>query len=198
MALPIPVQKLIDEFNKLPGIGQKTAERFVFYLLKQPKTEIIKLIGALNNINNRINVCSECFNYCEKAPCPICSDKDRDQNTVCVVAESADIIALEKVSEYRGVYHVLHGQINHIDDIGPEKLKIKELVSRIKKNKIKEVILALDANMDGETTVLYLNKTLKPLSIKITRLARGLPMGSDIEYADEITLASALSGRREI
>lgn len=198
MSLPIPIQKLIEEFNKLPGIGQKTAERFVFYLLKQPKAEIVKLINALNNLISGINVCSECFNYCEKSPCAICRDKSRDQNTICVVAESVDIIALEKVSEYRGRYHVLHGRINHIDDIGPEKLKIKELVSRIKKNKIKEVILALDANMDGETTALYLNKILKPLSTKITRLARGLPMGSDIEYADEITLASALSGRREI
>lgn len=198
MSLPLPIQNLIEQFNKLPGIGQKTSERFVFYLLKKPKAEINEFISALNDLKDGIKICAECHNFAQNSPCDICSDKSRDKSMICVVAESVDILALEKVSEYHGVYHVLQGLINQIDDVGPEKLKIKELINRIKKSKIKEIILALDATMPGETTTLYLARELKPLHIKITRLARGLPMGSDIEYADEITLSSALSGRREI
>jgi len=193
-----PIQNLIDQFNKLPGIGQKTSERFVFSLLKKPQAEINQFIQALNNLKEGIKICSDCHNFSAKSLCEICADKTRDQSVICVVAESVDIIALEKVSEYHGVYHVLQGLINQIEEVGPEKLKIKELINRIKKNKVEEIILALNATMPGETTALYLARELKPLGIKITRLARGLPMGSDIEYADEITLSSALSGRREI
>lgn len=198
MSLPLAIQNLIQQFNKLPGIGNKTAERFVFYLLKQPKAEINEFILALNNLKNNIKLCQICFNFSETTPCNICSDSTRDKSIICVVAASPDIIALEKTSDFHGVYHVLNGLINQIEDMGPEKLKIKELVNRIKKQPTKEIILALDATMEGETTAMYLARELKPLNIKVTRLARGLPMGSDIEYADEVTLASALAGRREI
>lgn len=198
MPLPNPIQNLIAQFNKLPGIGQKTAERFVFYLLKQPKAEINEFTQALNGLRDNIKVCTECYDFSEKSPCLICADPRRDKSIVCVVSQSVDILALEKTSEYSGVYHVLNGLINQIEGIGPEKLRVAELLNRLKKNGVKEIILALDATMEGETTAMYLIKELKPLKIKITRLARGLPMGSDIEYADEITLSSALKGRREI
>ncbi|MFA6028140.1 MAG: recombination mediator RecR [Patescibacteria group bacterium] len=198
MALPDSIQNLIAQFNKLPGIGQKTAERFVFYLLKQPKSEIDEFVKSLNGLKNNIKICSECFDFSETSPCSICRNSQRDKSIICAVAQGPDVIALEKTSEYNGVYHVLNGLINQIEGIGPEKLRVKELINRLKKNGVKEVILALDATMEGETTAMYLIKEIKPLNIKITRLARGLPMGSDIEYADEITLSSALKGRREI
>lgn len=198
MALPSSILNLVNEFNRLPGVGPKTAERYAFYLVKQSKTTTDKFIQALTNLKNNIKLCSECFDFSEQNPCTICADAQRDKKIICVVAENADLLALEKTNQFKGVYHVLGGYINRIDNIGPEQLKIKELIARIKKNNAQELILGLDANIEGETTALYINKELKPLNIKITRLARGLPMGSDIEYADEITLSSALSGRREI
>jgi recombination protein RecR len=198
MNLPQPIRELIEEFNKFPGIGSKTAEKFAYYLLKQPRDEIDKLISSLQKIKTSINLCQQCYNFSEKTSCELCSDPHRDKSILCIVSDSADLWALEKTNEYKGLYYILGGLINQIDGVGPDQLRFKELIERIKKNGVKEIILALDATMEGETTVLYLTKALKSLSIKITRLARGLPMGSDIEYADEVTLTSALSGRREI
>lgn len=198
MDLPQPIRELIAEFNKLPGIGSKTAEKFAYYLLKQPKTEIDKLTASLQKIKTSINLCQQCYNFSEKTPCELCANPNRDKTLLCVVSDSADLWALEKTNEYKGLYYILGGLINQIDGIGPDQLRFKELITRIKNNGVKEVIFALDATMEGETTVLYLTKALKFLPIKITRLARGLPMGSDIEYADEVTLTSALSGRKEI
>lgn len=196
--LPESIQNLIEEFNKLPGIGPKTSERFIFYLLKQPKKELDQLAERLKHLKEKIIICPVCFDFTEKTPCSICSDAKRDQKTICVVAESPDMFAIEKTGKYQGTYHVLGGIINQIEGIGPEQLKIKELVSRIKKDRIKEIILATNPDLEGESTALYLARLLKPLKIKITRLGKGLPMGSDIEYADEVTLANALSGRGEI
>lgn len=195
---PSSIQNLIEEFNKLPGIGPKTSERFIFYLLKQPKKELDKLAEGIRHLKEKITLCFICYNFTEKTPCPICSDSRRDQKTICVVAESPDVHAIEKTSKYQGTYHVLGGVINQIEGIGPDQLKIKELVNRIKKDGIKEIILATNPDLEGESTALYLVRLLKPLGVKITRLGRGLPMGSNIEYVDEVTLANALAGRGEM
>ncbi|MFA5069927.1 MAG: recombination mediator RecR [Patescibacteria group bacterium] len=195
---PETIQNLISEFNKLPGIGDKTSERFVFYLLKQPKTELEKLGLAIEHLKDKIKICSLCQNFSEKDPCPICGDKNRDQRTICVVAEPSDVISLEKTGEYKGVYHVLYGVLKPIEGISPDKLKVAELLTRVKKNNIKELIIALNPDMEGESTTLYLKKLFSPFGLKITRLGRGLAMGTELEYADEITLASALAGRKEI
>ncbi|PIY96336.1 MAG: recombination protein RecR [Candidatus Kerfeldbacteria bacterium CG_4_10_14_0_8_um_filter_42_10] len=196
--LPETIQNLIEEFNKLPGIGPKTSERFIFYLLKQPTEELDKLAERIKRLKEKITTCPVCYNFTDTVPCPICSDSKRDQKTICVVSESPDVIAIEKTSKYQGSYHVLGGVINQIEGIGPEQLKIKELVNRIQKNGIKEIILATNPDLEGESTALYLARLLKPMKIRITRIGRGLPMGSNIEYADEVTLANALAGRGEM
>lgn len=195
---PEPIQNLINEFNKLPGIGPKTSERFVFYLLKQPKEEIVKLTHVLENLKNKITYCSVCQNISEQNPCPICSDSKRDKKTICIVSESHDLASIENTGEFKGLYHVLGGTLSPLEGITPDKLAIKQLLQRIKKDKVKEIIVALNPDLEGESTTLYLTKTLKPFNIKITRLARGLPMGSDLEYADEVTLSNALKGRMQI
>ena len=195
---PETIQNLIEEFNKLPGIGPKTSERFIFYLLKQPTEELDKLAERIKHLKEKITTCPICYNLTDTTPCAICSDSRRDQKTICVVSESPDVIAIEKTSKYQGVYHVLGGVINQIEGIGPEQLKIKELVNRIKKDRIKEIILATNPDLEGESTALYLARLLKPMKIRITRIGRGLPMGSNIEYADEVTLANALAGRGEM
>jgi recombination protein RecR len=203
---PSSIQNLINEFNKLPGIGPKTAEKLVLYLLKQPKEELARFAEALINVKSKLTVCSECQNIAEKNPCDICANPKRDRTFLCVVAEPQDMIIIESTGDYNGLYHILDGTLNTLEGIMPDQLKIKELVNRLKnpprppfvKGAIKEVILALNPDMEGETTILYLTKILKPYNIKITRLARGLPMGSDLEYADEATLSNALKGRREI
>jgi recombination protein RecR len=169
---PEAIQNLIDQFNKLPGIGEKTSQRFVFYLLKQPKEELEKLAKNIEKLKDKIFLCQNCFNIDEKSPCSICSDKKRDQKTICVVCQATDIRTIEKTQEYNGLYHVLEGTINQVEGIGPEKLRIKELISRIKKDGIREIILALNSDIEGETTILYLKKLLNPSKIKITRLAR--------------------------
>lgn len=193
------MEDLIKEFNKLPGIGHKTAERFVYHLLKQPPSDIEAFARALEKLKAEIQLCPQCFDFSKKNPCLICQDAKRDNTLLCIVAEGSDIQALEKTKEYPGRYFVLGGTINQIEGIGPEELRFSELLKYLKQQKnVREIILALNANMEGETTAMYLSKELKPLNIKITRLARGLPMGSDIEYADEVTLASALQGRNEI
>ncbi len=199
---PPPLQNLIDHFSRLPGVGPKTALRFVFYLLKQPKEEVEKFAAAIRAAKSSISTCSICQNFSEKNPCPICADPNRDQSVICVVAEHQDLSVIENTGEYHGTYHVLGGTLNTLHGITPEQLKIKELVARIKNlnGKIKEIILALNPDLEGETTILYLTKLIKSVqkSIKITRLARGLPMGSDLEYADEITISDALKWRKEI
>jgi len=195
---PPSIKNLIDQFSHLPGIGPKTAERLVFYLLNQPKENLASFGLALEHIKDKIKVCRQCQNFAETDPCLICGDKKRNQKIICVVAKPQDLFALEKTNEYPGVYHVLGGVIDPLDGITPDRLKINELVERIKKDNSVEVILGLNSDMPGETTILYLTKLLKQYKIKITRLAQGLPSGSDLEYADEVTLTSALKGRREL
>jgi len=196
--LPQSIQKLIDQFNKLPGIGPKTAERLAFWLIKKPAPELAEFGDCIKNAKNDLIVCSVCRNIAYRDPCEICSDKSRDQKTVCVVAETHDLTAIERTGEYQGAYHVLNGVLNPLEGITPDQLNINSLINRIKGDGINEIILGLNPDMEGESTALYLLKLLKPLNVKITRLARGLPTGSDIEYADEITLGSALKNRREL
>ncbi|MDD5043248.1 MAG: recombination mediator RecR [Patescibacteria group bacterium] len=198
MRFPKVIQNLIDQFNKLPGIGPKTSERLVFYLLKRPREELKEFAEALEKVSNATTVCSICYNFTETNPCEICSDKKRDKNIICVVAEIFDLLAIENTGEYNGLYHVLGGNLNPIEGITPDELTIKQLLARLSKNGFREIILALNPDIEGESTTLYLSKILKPYKIKITRLARGLPMGSNLEYADEITISNALKGRMEI
>lgn len=187
-------EQLIEEFSKFPGIGRKTAQRLALYILKLPKEEITHLAQALVNVKENIAFCSSCWNFTEKNPCSICSNAKRDHTTICVVEEPADVMAIEKTNEYKGLYHVLGGALSPLDGIGPDNLKIKELLSRIT-NTINEIILALNTNIEGEATTIYLTRLLKPLGVKVTRLARGIPIGSDLEFADEATLARALEER---
>lgn len=186
--------------QRLPGVGPKTSQHFVFFLAKQPKEYLERLINGLNQVRLSIKMCQLCFNYSDSDPCSICLNPRRDKTVVCVVAEPLDILALEKTAEYQGVYHVLGGALNTAENLLPQNLKINELLGRLKseKPKITELILGLNANLEGETTALYLIKLARPFGVKITRLARGLPQGSDLQYADEVTLANALKGRRQI
>ena len=194
---PSCIQNLINEFSKLPGIGPKAAERIVFYLLEKPKQEVKTFIQALIEVKTKTKICKQCFNVSENELCRICSDSKRDKTIICVVENALDIIPLEKTGQFKGLYHILDGRIEPSKGITPEKLRIKELIARVKKEKIKEVIIATNPTTEGETTALYLVRLLKPLDIKITRIGRGLPTGANLEYADEITLSSALIGRRE-
>ncbi len=196
---PPSVKNLIDQFSRLPGIGPKTAERLVFFLLRQSKDNLAGFGLALEHIKDKVKVCWQCHNFSESDPCQICGDNRRNRKTICVVAKPQDLFVLEKTNEYPGVYHVLGGVIDPLEGITPDRLKIKELVEHIKDNGAAEIILAFNSDMPGETTILYLTKLLKQFkNLKITRLAQGLPIGSDLEYADEITLTSALRGRREL
>jgi len=196
--LPLSIKKLIEQFNKLPGIGPKTAERLAFYLLKKPQADLEAFAESLINAKKNLTVCSVCLNVSSHDPCNICHDNARDRQTICVVTNSQNLQAIERTGEYQGVYHILGGVINQLEGFGPESLNIKQLLERIKKDNIKEVILGLNPDLEGESTALYLKKLLQPLGLKITRLAKGLPSGSDIEYADEITLGSALKNRNEL
>ncbi len=197
---PEPIKKLIDTFARLPTIGPKTAERLVFYLLKKPDQEIKQFIDSLTAVREQIKRCYLCNNFSATNPCHICQNPKRDHSLLCVVAENQDLQAIEKTNNFQGVYFVLNGYLEPTRGTGPTDIKTPALIERIKKSPtpIKEVILALDADINGETTILYLTKILKPLGVKITRLARGLPVGADLEYADEITLTEALKNRREI
>jgi recombination protein RecR len=196
--LPEPVERLIDEFSRLPGIGPKTASRLAFFLLRAPKDQSQQLSEALSQLRERITFCEVCYNISESSPCPLCADDGRDRGLICVVEEPLDVVAIERTREFRGLYHVLHGVISPVDGIGPEDLKIDPLLERVRNGGVHEVIVATNPNMEGEATAMYLARLLAPLGIKATRLARGLPMGSDLEYADEVTLLRALEGRREI
>jgi recombination protein RecR len=195
---PRALERLLQEFAKLPGIGPKTAERLVYYLLRQPKEALATFADSLKQAQAELITCAKCGRFTDLNPCSICTDPKRDPSLLCAVAASQNIPVLEKTGAFRGLYHVLGGLISPLEGVTPDKLKIKELETRIKSNGIKEVILALNPDLDGETTSLYLAKLLKPLGVKITRLARGLPVGADLEYADEITLENAITGRREI
>ncbi len=200
MSYPSTIQQLVDYFTKFPGIGEKSAQRFVFYLLRQPPQELIRFAKLIMNLPDAITVCRVCCNYSEKNPCVYCSSPSREQTTICVVAYSHDMRALEHTGVYRGLFHVLGGTLNILDGVTPDKLRIKELVERIKNanKKIQEIILGFNPDLEGESTALYLSKLLKPYDLKITKLARGLPRGADIEYADDITLGEALKARREV
>ncbi|KPJ51003.1 recombinase RecR [candidate division TA06 bacterium DG_26] len=192
------LDELIQELSKLPGIGRKSAQRIGFYLLKIPEEEVIRLASTIESAKRKLKFCPICFNLTETDPCEICSDSRRDRSTICVVEEPSDVIALDRIKEYRGLYHVLHGAISPLDGVGPEKLKVRELIDRLKGGEAKEVILATNPDAEGEATAIYLGKLLKPLGVKVTRIARGLPVGSDLDYADEVTLSRALEGRKEV
>ncbi|SYZ72483.1 gap repair protein [Candidatus Zixiibacteriota bacterium] len=191
------VEKLITSLARLPGIGRKTAARLAFHLLKAPKEEALDLADAIRDVKEKVGFCSICNNISESDPCHICTDSERKQEIICVVEEAMDLAALEKVEGFNGLYHVLGGRISPLDGIGPDDLKIKELLARLN-DKTREIIIATNPNVEGEATALYLAKILKPLGLKITRIARGLPVGSDLEYADGMTLSRALEGRQEI
>lgn len=193
-----PVQDLIDELGKLPGVGPKSAQRIAFHLLKLPREDATRLAHAISEVKDRITFCDRCFNISEGPACGICSDSRRDPTVVCVVEEPRDIVAVEKTGEFKGLYHVLQGAISPIDGIGPDRLRIKELVARLEPEGIEEVILCTNPNIEGEATALYLARLLKPLGVRVTRIASGLPVGGDLEYADELTLGRALEGRRDV
>jgi recombination protein RecR len=197
-AVPRPVARLIDEFSRLPGIGPKSASRLTYYLLRQPSEQARALAEALVEMKERTRFCSVCFNITEDDPCPICSDEGRNAALICVVEEPLDVLALERTREFKGRYHVLHGAISPVDDIGPEDLRIRELVARAGNPAVREVILATNPSLEGEATAMYLQRQLAPLGVRVTRLARGLPVGGDLEYADETTLTRALQGRSEM
>jgi recombination protein RecR len=195
---PEPVARLIEAFQKLPGIGPKTAQRLTFFLLKRPPEEVTALSEALVRVKAQIVNCSVCFNVTEEDPCRICTDPARDPKSLCVVEEPNDLLAIERTGQYRGRYHVLLGALSPLDGIGPEDLRVRELLARLETQPVDEAILATNPNIEGEATAIYLAKLLKPLVGCVTRIARGLPVGGDIEYADEVTLGKALEGRKEM
>ncbi len=193
-----PVQALIDEFGRLPGIGPKSAQRIAFHLLKVPADDVARLTHAITDAKARVRFCERCFNVADDTLCPICKDGGRDPHVLCVVEESRDVVAVEKTGEFRGRYHVLLGAMSPLEGIGPEQLKIRELLTRLDPEEITEVILCTNPNTEGEVTAMYLGRLLKPLGITVTRIASGLPVGGDLEYADELTLGRALEGRRTL
>ena len=190
------VERLIEELAKMPGIGRKTAQRITFYILKENKEEAQSLAQAILDVKEKVKYCSICFNITEADPCWICLDEKRDKTSIGVVEEANDVLALERTGEYKGLYHVLGGALSPLDGIGPDNLRIKELLTRLKDN-VKEVILATNPNVEGEATAIYLSKLIKPLGVKVTRIARGLPVGGDLEFADQVTLTKAIEGRTE-
>jgi recombination protein RecR len=192
------VTHLIEELMRLPGVGEKTAQRLAFHLLKASKKEAEALALAILSVKEKIRRCSLCHGITEEDPCPVCSDPKRDRTVLCVVEEPADIFAFEKLREYRGLYHVLGGALSPLEGVGPEDLSIPQLVARLQGRDVQEVIVATNPNLEGEATAMYLSKVLKPLALRITRLAHGLPIGSALEYADEVTLLKSLEGRREL
>ena len=197
-ATPKPIMRLIEELCRLPGIGPKTASRLTYFLLRSPTEQVLALAEAVQQLKERTVLCSVCFNIAETSPCSICSDPNRDQTQICVVEEPLDVLALERTRQYHGLYHVLHGAISPVDGIGPEELKIRELLGRLRNRTVHEILLATNPNLEGEATGMYIARQIHPLGIRVTRLARGLPIGGDLEYADQVTLAQALEGRREI
>ncbi len=193
-----PVQSLIDELGRLPGIGPKSAQRIAFHLLKVDAEDARRLARSITEAKERVSWCRRCFNFAEGELCTFCRDERRDAHVVCVVEEPRDIVAIERTGEFKGRYHVLQGAISPIEGIGPEQLRIKELLGRVSEQGITEIILATNPNIEGEATAMYLARMLKPLDLRVTRIASGLPVGGDLEYADEVTLGRALEGRREV
>jgi recombination protein RecR len=193
-----PVQSLIDELGRLPGVGPKSAQRIAFHLLKMPTDDALRLARSITEAKERVSFCTRCFNVCEGEECGICADSRRDPTLVCVVEEPRDVVAVEKTQEFRGRYHVLQGAISPLEGIGPDQLRVKELLARLDAEGVKEVILCTNPNIEGEATAMYLARLLKPLGVRTTRIASGLPVGGDLEYADELTLGRALEGRREV
>ena len=192
------IEKLIQSFEKLPSIGNKTAARLAFYILNASEEETNDFVSSIVNAKKNLKYCSKCYNISDTDPCQICGNPKRDQSEICVVEDVRDIIAMEKTHEFRGIYHVLHGSISPMNGIGPDDIKIKELLARLMDGQVKEVILATNPRVEGEATAMYLSKLIKPLGIKVTRIAHGIPVGGDLEYTDEITLTKALEGRREL
>ncbi|MCL5960795.1 MAG: recombination mediator RecR [Chloroflexi bacterium] len=193
-----PVARLVEELTRLPGIGPKTASRLTFHLLRAPKEQADSLARAIIEVKEKIVLCSVCQNLTEADPCSICAGNRRDQSKICVVEEPLDVLAIERTQEYKGLYHVLHGAISPVEGIGPDKLKMNELLQRVRVQAVEEIILATNPNLEGEATAMYLARLLIPLGLRVTRLARGLPVGGDLEYADEVTLIRAFEGRREM
>lgn len=198
MIYPKSIAALIEHFQKFPSVGPKSAQRMAFYLLRMPLNEVEKFAQSMIDAKQNTRTCEVCFNLSSTSPCEICQSSQRDKSTICVVAETKDLIAIEKTNEYKGLYHVLQGLISPMDGIGADDIRIKELLNRLTDENVKEVILALSPSVEGEATSLYLNKLIKPFGIKISRIAFGLPVGADLEYADDITIARAIEGRREI
>ena len=193
-----PVERLIEEFAKLPGIGQKTAQRLAFHVLNMPKEDAERFADAIREAKAKTFTCKRCQNLTDSEECPICADKSRDQKTICVVADPRDVIAFERTKEYHGLYHVLHGTLSPMGHVGPDDIRIRELVQRIADEDTREVILATNPDTEGEATAMYISRLLQPFDIKITRLAYGIPVGSQLEFVDEVTLTRALEGRREL
>ena len=195
---PIPIGNLIEQLSKLPGIGKKTAQRLAFYILEMEDVEVEKQSQSIINAKEKIRLCSICCNLTDDDPCHICRDETRDQSTICVVEGPKDIIAMEKAKEYKGKYHVLHGVISPMDNVGPKDIKVKELLDRLKDGAVEEIILATNPTVEGEATAIYLSKLIKPLGIKVTRIAHGIPVGGDLDYFDEVTISKAMENRREL
>ena len=193
-----PVSRLIEAFHKLPGIGPKTAARLAYHILRTPETEARALADAILDVKEKITLCTTCQNLTDTDPCSICRNAERDTSTICVVEEPLDILAIERTGQFKGLYHVLHGVISPMEGIGPHDLKIGELLDRLRNGPVIEIILATNPNLEGEATAMYLQRLISPLGVRVTSLARGLPVGGDLEYADEVTLGRALEGRREV
>lgn len=192
------IEKLIESFKKLPSIGEKTAVRLAFYMLNSSDEEANKFIESIKDAKKNLKLCSKCFNISDTDPCPICANATRDQSKICVVEDVKDVVAMERTHEFKGLYHVLHGSISPMDGIGPDDIKIKELLSRLMDGTVKEVILATNPRVEGEATSMYIAKLIKPMGIRVTRIAHGIPIGGDIEYTDEFTLGKALEGRVDL
>ncbi|HZS94039.1 MAG TPA: recombination mediator RecR [Chloroflexota bacterium] len=193
-----PIERVVDELARLPGIGPKTAQRLTYHLLRVPSEQALALATAIMQLKENVVFCSSCFNITETSPCSICENPQRDRTRICVVEEPLDVIAIERTGQYDGRYHVLHGALSPIEGIGPDELKVRELLRRLEPGEIEEVILATNPNLEGDATAMYLTRLIQPMGIAVTRLARGLPMGGDLEYADEITLSNALAGRSRL
>lgn len=193
-----PIARVVDELSRLPGVGPKTAQRLTYHLLRAPSEQAQALAEAIMELKQRVVLCSQCFNITEHSPCEVCSNAQRDRARICVVEEPLDVVALERTGEYKGLYHVLHGAISPIEGIGPDELKVRELLRRLEPGDVDEVILATNPNLEGDATAMYITRLVQPLGVTVTRLARGLPVGGDLEYADEITLGNALAGRSRV
>lgn len=198
MALPPPLQNLIDQFKRLPGVGAKSAQRLAFHVLKTPREDAERLCDAIRDVKDRVTYCSACSNITDVDPCAFCADESRDRRVICVVEEPQNVNVVEKSGGFRGVYHVLLGALSPLQGVGPDDLKIKDLLTRIDNGSVEEIILATNPTVEGEATAIYLARLLKPLGLRVTRIATGIPVGSDLEYADELTMGKAMEGRREV